>query len=964
MFMGAIDGWRRQLHLLLTSTALQHPHPPQLPPDVTSIPTSGLSCQQRQPPAPSPPSDPHASTPIPPSPQSHPSSHAARHTATHCHPTHGPSPVFAAASVSEPAVASWPTLGSGLSGTRGSDGSINRNDTDTNTPPSISGSSSSSSFSGGGNGSAGGSGGDGLEGVFQGWAGGLQWVHDTTGLPWWAVIPMVTLTLRATLLPLSLRQAAILRTNHGVYKEAVVLADQRILSQQQQRRWNSTVAAARAAPTPGSRGAASAANTAVLGAVQGGASTGQSPAGSTDPAGTPGGSVPGAASFSWVWGGSAAHGSQSEHQHQQLQQQHPRQRPSITGSGNQEHPQSDTEATRAAGFGLDAGDAAHDRSSNMSNTSSSMSSSSGMSSSTSSSSMSSSSSGMSSSSSSGGSNMSSVVADEGGSSRSYADWFWGDMAGGAAILAAFHLLRVKLGAPHPAWIIINPMVQLPVFMASSMSLRRMSHSGWPGFSQEGAAWFPDLITPPVIISTARSRQCGASPDGTVHSSHIGGSEAASSSLVSSGSSADAGGSSCSSGGSGSGEEVPPFQPWADSLSLYDARAGALSTSSSGSGGLQDPAQSLSFMSDMIAHKLTPLLPDLVMLPAGLLGLLLPCAVLGMSLTSLRIGFRAIGANKSGDANGTWDQALRMLPPLLFTLSFANLYFTLQMPHAMLLHWTASAAFTLSLQLALQRPALRAFLLRLPTPSPATPPLDRRPPSPTHARPPTPSDSTHTTTPNPTPAHSNAVPQPGESDESSRSGARTGVDPGLALRVAETADADVLVIMGAQFSAAQHYADALCCLDAAVERDGGHVRAHYSRGQVGSLTGAWERAEADFGRAAELAPAGPERGQAMYCLATALHTQGKLDDALLAYRQASEQWPGQAVVLYSTANLLTSLGEAQQALEVVVQALQMDAQTAQRAFRQPLLVLQGRLTRAIAAAAAAEAAAEAAGTKLG
>lgn len=88
----------------------------------------------------------------------------------------------------------------------------------------------------------------------------------------------------------------------------------------------------------------------------------------------------------------------------------------------------------------------------------------------------------------------------------------------------------------------------------------------------------------------------------------------------------------------------------------------------------------------------------------------------------------------------------------------------------------------------------------------------------------------------------------------------------------------------------------------------------------------------------------------------LLSQGKLEDALLAYRQAGELWPAQAVVLYSTANVLASLGEAQQALEVVAQALQMDAQTAQRAFRQPLLMLQSRLTKAIAAAAIADAAA--------
>lgn len=211
-----------------------------------------------------------------------------------------------------------------------------------------------------------------------------------------------------------------------------------------------------------------------------------------------------------------------------------------------------------------------------------------------------------------------------------------------------------------------------------------------------------------------------------------------------------------------------------------------------------------------------------------------------------------------------DQALRMLPGLLVTLSFANLYFTLQMPHGVLLHWTASAAFTLSLQLALQRPALRAFLLRLPNPtSTTTPPPTHKHPTHTHSADPNSNADTNSSShSNTTTAHTGADPY----------GLSASVNAGLIQRVAETEDPDVLVIMGAQLSAQQHYADALWCLDAAIERDGGHVRAHYSRGQVGSLTGSWERAEADFGRAAELAPEGPEKGQAMYCLATALHTQ--------------------------------------------------------------------------------------------
>ena len=45
--------------------------------------------------------------------------------------------------------------------------------------------------------------------------------------------------------------------------------------------------------------------------------------------------------------------------------------------------------------------------------------------------------------------------------------------------------------------------------------------------------------------------------------------------------------------------------------------------------------------------------------------------------------------------------LRALPWVLYGLAFANCFWTLQLPHGVLLHWLAGAAFTLSLQLALQ-----------------------------------------------------------------------------------------------------------------------------------------------------------------------------------------------------------------------------------------------------------------------
>jgi hypothetical protein len=60
----------------------------------------------------------------------------------------------------------------------------------------------------------------------------------------------------------------------------------------------------------------------------------------------------------------------------------------------------------------------------------------------------------------------------------------------------------------------------------------------------------------------------------------------------------------------------------------------------------------------------------------------------------------------------------------------------------------------------------------------------------------------------------------------------------------------------------------------------------ARMQVFSLNNRWPDAEACFRRAAELAPAGSaERGQALYCMATALHTQV----GLLACKRCTPRW---------------------------------------------------------------------------
>jgi tetratricopeptide (TPR) repeat protein len=60
---------------------------------------------------------------------------------------------------------------------------------------------------------------------------------------------------------------------------------------------------------------------------------------------------------------------------------------------------------------------------------------------------------------------------------------------------------------------------------------------------------------------------------------------------------------------------------------------------------------------------------------------------------------------------------------------------------------------------------------------------------------------------------------------------------VCVQVAGERNADVLVILGAQHSAQKRYREALYCLDRALQLDPGHVRGHYSRGQVGATTNA-------------------------------------------------------------------------------------------------------------------------------
>jgi len=80
----------------------------------------------------------------------------------------------------------------------------------------------------------------GIHTVVQSTAHTLEWVHTMSGLPWWASIPLCTLAMRLVLMPISLRQAKIVRTSYMIYREALELTDrqmglnQKHSSQQQQ----------------------------------------------------------------------------------------------------------------------------------------------------------------------------------------------------------------------------------------------------------------------------------------------------------------------------------------------------------------------------------------------------------------------------------------------------------------------------------------------------------------------------------------------------------------------------------------------------------------------------------------------------------------------------------------------------------------------------------------------------------
>lgn len=44
--------------------------------------------------------------------------------------------------------------------------------------------------------------------------------------------------------------------------------------------------------------------------------------------------------------------------------------------------------------------------------------------------------------------------------------------------------------------------QVPIFIYTAVSIRRMAQANWPGFSSEGALWFTDLTQPALVFAEA------------------------------------------------------------------------------------------------------------------------------------------------------------------------------------------------------------------------------------------------------------------------------------------------------------------------------------------------------------------------------------------------------------------------------------------------------------------------------
>ena len=80
----------------------------------------------------------------------------------------------------------------------------------------------------------------------------------------------------------------------------------------------------------------------------------------------------------------------------------------------------------------------------------------------------------------------------------------------ATLLRRLLRLREQTSTPHPCWLLLSPLMQIPVFASAVLGVRAMANAGWPGFSDGGALWFPDLTARAVEIIASSSASSVAS----------------------------------------------------------------------------------------------------------------------------------------------------------------------------------------------------------------------------------------------------------------------------------------------------------------------------------------------------------------------------------------------------------------------------------------------------------------------
>ena len=75
----------------------------------------------------------------------------------------------------------------------------------------------------------------------------------------------------------------------------------------------------------------------------------------------------------------------------------------------------------------------------------------------------------------------------------------GDSRGNVVAKAVRALEMMKKSGPHPAWIVVAPLLNVSVLFGGLYSVRKMAAMPWPGFEAGGPPWAPDLTLPAVCL---------------------------------------------------------------------------------------------------------------------------------------------------------------------------------------------------------------------------------------------------------------------------------------------------------------------------------------------------------------------------------------------------------------------------------------------------------------------------------